>query len=156
MTLRTSAIAIALIGAAACSPKRIPGTQIEDTADTRAVNEIVQAYRKAMESRDAPAVLALVAPTYFDNAGTPDPSDDLDRAGLEAALVQDLARADAIRLELTVRKIEVSGDDAQVELFYDSYYKVKTPGREVPRRDSDIERMKLKKIGGAWRFVSGL
>ena len=56
-----------------CSPKRIPGTEIEDTGDNRAVYEVVRAYQKALEGRDAAAILALVSPDYFDAAGTPDP-----------------------------------------------------------------------------------
>jgi ketosteroid isomerase-like protein len=156
MTTRTALLVLVTLAAFACSPKRIPGTEIVDNADTRAVYDVVQAYRKAMENRDAPAVLALVAPTYFDTAGTPSPLDDLDRAGLEAALTKDFARAEGLKLDLTVRKIEVTGDDAQAEVFYDEYFRVQTPSGTVPRRDSDVHRMKLHKIDGAWKIVSGL
>jgi hypothetical protein len=156
MTIRTALIALATLAAAGCSPRRIPGSNIESTPDSRAVHDVVQAYRQAMEKRDADAVLALVAPRYFDTAGTPDPADDLDRAGLEAALVKELARAEGVKLDITIRKIEIAGDEAQVELFYDSYYRVQTPGRVVPRRDSDIHRIKLQKIEGVWKIASGL
>jgi hypothetical protein len=157
MTTRLALLALLLAAATAgCSPKRIPGTQIESTADSRAVYDVVQAYRQGLERRDAAAVLALVAPTYFDTAGTPDPSDDLDRAALEAAIAQDMARAEGVRVEFTVRKIEVAGQDAEAELFYDSYYRVQTPGGPRPRRDSDIHRMKLKKLAGQWKIVAGL
>jgi hypothetical protein len=157
MTIRLALLALAVVAATAgCSPKRIPGTQLESTADSRAVYDVVQAYRQGLEKRDAAAVLALVAPTYFDTAGTSDPSDDLDRAGLEAALAQDMARAEGVRVEFTVRKIEIAGDEAEAELFYESYYRVQTPGGQVPRRDSDISRMKLRKLGGQWRIVAGL
>lgn len=157
MKLRTVVLALAGLAMLACAPKRIPGTTIEDSADTRAVFEVVEAYRKAMEQRDAAAVLALVAPTYFDTAGTPGPADDLDRAQLEAALTQDLARTEALRLELTVRKIEVKDGQAEAEVFYDAYYRVQTPsGTAVPKHDSDIHRMKLQKIEGDWKIVAGL
>jgi ketosteroid isomerase-like protein len=156
MTMRTATLSLAVLAAAGCAPHRIPGTQIEDTADTRAVFDVVQAYRQGMEKRDAAAVLALVAPDYFDTAGTPDPGDDLDRARLEATIAQDMAKAEGVRLEFTVRKIEVAGDAAEAELFYDSYYRVQTPNGAIPRRDSDIHRMKLKKTGGAWKIVAGL
>jgi hypothetical protein len=109
-----------------------------------------------MEKLDAAAVLALVAPNYYDVAGTPDPVDDLDRARLEVALAGTLARAEGLRLSLTVRKIEVQGDEARAEVFYDEYYRVKTPAAQIPRRDSDLHRMRLQKLGGAWKFVSGL
>ncbi len=156
MTIRTALIALITLAAAGCAPRRIPGTNLESTTDSRAVYDVVQAYRQAMEKRDAAAVLALVAPTYFDTGGTPDPADDLDRAGLEAALAKDLPHAEGVRLDFTIRKIEIAGDEAQAELFYDSYYRVQTPDRVVPRRDSDVHRMRLQKIGGVWKIASGL
>jgi ketosteroid isomerase-like protein len=157
MTPRTAVLALALAAAVAgCSPKRIPGTQIESTPDTVAVHDVVRSYRQALEKRDVQAVLALVAPTYFDTAGTSDPSDDLDRAALEAALAQDMARAEGVRVDFTLRKIDVAGEDAEAELFYETYYRVQTPGGPKPRSDSDIHRIKLKKLGGDWKIVAGL
>lgn len=157
MTPRTVVLALACLATLACSPKRIPGTTITESPDSRAVFDVVQAYRKAMEQRDAAAVLALVAPTYYDTAGTPTPADDLDRAGLEAALTKDLARTDGLRLELMVRKIDVNADLAEAEVFYDAYYRVQTPsGIAVAKHDSDIHRMKLQKVAGEWKIVAGL
>ncbi len=156
MTNRTLLLAAGLLSTIACSPHRIPGTEVRDTPDNRAVFEVVRTYREALEKRDAPAVLALVAPSYYDTAGTPDPSDDLDRARLAQTLPEDLSRTDRLKLDFTVRNIEVKGDEAQVELFYDQYYSVRTPAGQVPRRDSDVHRMKLVKIEGAWKIVSGL
>ena len=71
---------------AGLQPERIPGTEIEDKGDNRAVYEVVRAYQKALEGRDAAAILALVSPDYFDTAGTPDPGGRLDRALLEQSL----------------------------------------------------------------------
>jgi hypothetical protein len=156
MTLRTTLLAIAAVAAAGCSPRRIPGTEITDTRDTRAVYDVVQSYRQAMEKRDAAAVLALVAPNYFDTSGTPEPEDDLDRNRLEASLAQDLSRAEGVKLDFTLRKIEVTGDEAFAELFFDSYYRVQTPGGAVPRRDSDVHRLRLQRFDGDWKIVSGL
>lgn len=156
MTPRTAFVATLFLASLACSPRRIPGTEVRDSAENRAVYDVVQAYRQAMEKRDAAAVLALVAPDYRDTAGTADPSDDLDRARLEQTLPKDLARAEGLRVDFTVRRIDVQGDSAEVELFYDQYYRVKTAGGEVPRRDSDVHRMKLERIGGVWRIAGGL
>lgn len=141
---------------AGCRPSRIPGTEIESTKDTRAIFGVIQSYREAMERKDAPAVLALVAPDYYDTAGTADPSDDLDRARLEAAVTDDLARTESVKLDLTVRRIDVKGDTAEAEVFYEAWYRVKTPAGVMPRRDSDIHRMRLKQIGKDWKFTSGL
>jgi hypothetical protein len=156
MNVRTALIAAAAVFAAACAPRLIPGTEIRSTADTRAVYDVVMKYREALEKRDVPGILALVAPTYYDTAGTPDPADDLDRARLEASLAQELTKTDSVKADFTMRRIEVSGDEAQAEVFYDTYYRVKTATTTVPRRDSDVQRLKLKRIDGQWKFVSGL
>ena len=75
---RRPALAAAL-ALAACVPPRIPGTEIEDTSENRAVYEVIREYGAAMQRKDAAAVLALVSADYFDDAGTPDPSDDLEQ-----------------------------------------------------------------------------
>jgi hypothetical protein len=156
MTVRTALLALVTLVAAACAPRLIPGTEIQSTRDTRAIYAVVMQYREALEKRDVPAILALVAPTYYDTAGTPDPGDDLDRARLEASLNQDLAKADSMKVEFTMRRIDVNGDEAQAEIFFDTFYRVKAPTAVVPRRDSDVQRLKLKRLDGQWKFVSGL
>ena len=157
MTLRPAPPLVAALALlAACAPRLIPGTDIRDTHDNRAVYDVVRAYQQALERRDAPAILALVAPDYFDNAGTPDPSDDIDRARLEKTLPADLAKLEGVRLDVTMRGIQVQGDTATAEVFYETYYRVETPAGPVPRRDSDVHQIHLKKIEGAWKITSGL
>jgi len=157
MTLRPAPPLVAALALlAACAPRLIPGTDIKDTHENRAVYDVVRAYHQALERRDAPAILALVAPDYFDNAGTPDPSDDIDRARLEKTLPADLAKLEGVRLDVTMRGIQVQGDTATAEVFYETYYRVETPAGPVPRRDSDVHQIHLKKIEGAWKITSGL
>ena len=139
----------------ACAPKFLHGTEIRDTPDTHAIANQLEAYREAMEKRDPQAVLALVAPDYFDNAGTPDPADDIDRAGLEQRL-QDLNDVTALRLQLTIRDIQAKDDKGHAEVFFDQYYRVKAPNGTVARHDADVHRMTLQKIDGVWKFTSGL
>jgi hypothetical protein len=156
MNVRTTLAAALALLAAACAPRLIPGTEIKSTPDTRAVYDVVMKYREALEKRDVPAILALVSPAYYDTAGTPDPADDLDRARLEQSLTAELAKTDSVKVNFTLRRIEVNGDEAVAEIFYDTFYRVKTPTTTVPRRDSDVQRLNLKRVEGQWRFVSGL
>jgi ketosteroid isomerase-like protein len=154
MTLRhLPVLAAALV---ACSPSLLPGTEVRDTRENREVYGVLRAYAVAMQTKDAAAVLALVAPDYFDGAGTPAPDDDLDRAGLERALASDLGKVDSLKLEIGVKRIEVDGDRALAQLFYDGYFRVLTPAGAVPKRQSDLHQMQLRKIGAEWKITSGL
>ncbi len=154
--MKTTRLALLLALAAACAPRLLPGTDVKETRDTRAIYDVVQRYVNAMNAHDVPAVMAEVAPDYFDDAGTPDPSDDLDRGRLEKALTDDFARVEGTKLAVTIRRIDVDGENATAELYYDSYYRVQTPSGPVPRRDSDVYRVKLKKEGGTWKITSGI
>jgi hypothetical protein len=156
MNVRTALLALAATLAAGCAPHHLPGTEIPSTPDTRAIYETLERYRQALEKRDVDGILALVAPSYYDTAGTPDPTDDLDRPRLEAALRDQLPKAESLKVDFTIRRIDVAGDDAQAEIFFDSFYRVKTPTTTVPRRDSDVQRLKLRRIDNRWLFLSGL
>jgi hypothetical protein len=155
MTNRLAIPLLALL-AAGCSSKRIPGTEIRDSAENRAIYSVVEDYVEALNKRDPAGVLTQVAPDYFDDAGTPEPTDDLDRERLEKALAEDLARVEGAKLAVSLRKIEVQGETAFAEVFYDSYYRVQTPAGPVPRRDSDVHRIRLKKVGPNWKIAAGL
>ncbi len=149
-------ILLLVLAAGACAPKKLPGTDVRETRDTRAIYGVLHDYVDAMNKRDVAAILANVASDYFDDAGTPDPGDDLDRERLEKALAADFARIEGSKLSVQIRKIEVQEDQAFAELFYDSYYRVQTPAGPVPRRDADVHRLRLKKVQGGWRISSGL
>lgn len=153
---RPSRLAFLALAALSCAPPRIPGTNIPDNKDTREVLQVVEAYSTALQRKDAAAVLALVSPKFFDDAGTPEPGDDLDYARLSEMLPKDLARIESIRLEVVVHDIEVKGDTATAEIFSDSWYRVQTTGGPVPRRDSDVHRMRFERADGKWKIVSGL
>lgn len=152
---RRHAAALLLAAAAACA-RKIPGTEIDDTRDNRAIVAVIDAYRRAFEARDAAAAMALVSASFFDDAGTADPSDDLDRDQLAKALPETLARLPAVKLELAVSRIEVDKDTAAAYLYHDSRYRVSTPRGEIPKRDSDLSRMTFRREGGVWRITSGL
>lgn len=155
MNLRPLA-ALATLALTACSPALIPGTEVKNTRDNREVYGVIKAYAAALQKKDAAAVLALVSPAYFDNGGTPSPEDDLDRAGLERALAADLGKIDSLKLEIGVKKIEVDGEVARADLYYDNYFRVVTPGGVAPKRQSDLSRMVFRRVDKEWKIVSGL
>jgi hypothetical protein len=141
---------------AACSPSLIPNTEVRDTRENRAVYEVIRQYAEALRKKDPAAILLLVAPDYSDNSGTPDPGDDVTRETLEKFLATDLGKVEGIALDMGVKRIEVNGEEARAEVYYDSAYRVVTPGGPVAKRPSDISQMRFKKIGGAWKISAGL
>ena len=154
--MRPARLALLVVAALACTPPRIPNTTIPDTPDTRAVLKVVESYAAALQQRDAATLLALVAPTYFDDAGTTDPADDLDHAALAARLPDDLARLKGLRIEIVVRSLEIAGDTATAEVFSDVWYQVAVKEGTVPRRDNDVHRMRFVRVQGTWKIETGL
>ena len=141
---------------AACAPSRIPGTEVPDSRENRAVYEVIRQYGEALRKKDAAAILLLVAPDYYDGSGTPDPGDDVSRDTLVKSLASDLARVEAVALDMGVKRIDVNGDEARAEVFYDAAYRVVTATGPVAKRPSDLNQMRFRRMGGAWKITSGL
>ena len=150
-------LAAALLGAlAGCAPKRIAGTDIKDSPETRAVVDAIERYRAAAERRDPEAVMALVSPTYFDNAGTNGPSDDVDASQLRKKLVDAYSKLTYVSLEIAIKRIDFDGDRATAYIFFDERYRIRMKSGETPKQSSDIHRMVLVREQAGWRFVSGM
>ena len=156
MRLPPIAALLAVLTLTGCAARRIPGSDIQDTPETRAIIAALEAYRHAAQRRDAGAVLALVSPKYFDSAGTPDPADDIDYEQLKKRISDDFKKVTALRLDMAVKKVEVEGDKATAYVFYDEHYRIATNAGEVAKQASDSHRMELVRENSAWHFASGL
>lgn len=150
--------ALALAALTACMPSLIPGTQVEDTIPNRAIYGVLRSYAEALQRKDAKAVLELASDDYFDTGGTPSPDDDLDRAGLEKALTSDFKSVDSLRVEIGVKRIDVTpdGDRASAQLFYDGSFRVLTPTGPVAKRSSDLQIMQFRRVGAGWKITAGM
>ena len=156
MRLHSSLALTSILLALACSARRIPGTDIKDTADTRSIVAVIDQYRAAAERRDAAAVMALVSRKYFDDAGTPDPADDVDYDQLAKRLGNDYGKIAALKLDIGIKGVDVDDDRASAYIYYDEHYRIATKSGEVARQASDAHRMQFVREDGAWKFVSGL
>ena len=154
--LAFTALLLATVTATGCGVRRIPGTEIPDNPDTRTIVGIIDAYRRAAERLDSAAVLALVSQKYFDDAGTPDPSDDIDYQQLQKRIADDFKNVSALRLDIAVKNVTVDGNEAAAYVFYDEYYRIATKAGEVAKKANDTHRMRFLRENGSWRFVSGL
>ena len=143
---------IVVAAAAACGPHRIPGTDLEDTGDTRAIIDVISRYNSALEARDANAILPLVDPEFRDNAGTLTPEDDIDIERLRTVLPQRLAKLQDVAVRIEIKTIDIKGDQAQAVYTWVSQFKL----NGKPRTESDIKRMELRRRADGWKIVSGI
>jgi hypothetical protein len=154
MTFR-ALLLIPLLLAAACAPRRIPGTELPDNEDTRAILAIMERYRTGLEARDAKAIQALVSEDFKEDGGTESPEDDLTYANLPAHLSNLFQRVDNPKVELSVRRVEIEDEDATAIYFWNASWRMPSLTSR-PQSDSELEQMHLKKINGEWKIVSGI
>ncbi|MBU8894928.1 DUF4440 domain-containing protein [Corallococcus sp. H22C18031201] len=142
---------------AACAPKRIPGTNISDTSETRAILQEMERYRAALEALDAKAIVALVSPKFHDDAGTEDPEDDLTYANLQPHLQALFQKIKDPKVEMNVRRVEFNdaGDVAAAVYYWKASWRL--PGL-TPRadQDSELKQMVFQRVDGQWKIVSGI
>jgi hypothetical protein len=153
--VQSAALAAALL-VGACAPSLIPGTQIADKPDTRAALDVLSKYKRASESLDADAVMALAAPSYFDSGSGTRNRQTVDYEGLKKAIPAEFERLKALRMDITVKDARVQGDKAQVDYFLVLHYSLKLPSGEKWHSESDDVRLSLAKVDGAWKVTSGL
>jgi SnoaL-like domain len=146
----------ALAALASCAHRLIPGTQIPDEPENRAVLQVLANYKQAMEARDADALLSLAAPGYFDKGDPNRPADPHDLAGLRKSVPKDFNGVRALKLDIDPRNLKIDGDRAQVDYFAVMRYAVALPTGEKWFSESDDQRMKFVKIDGDWKISSGM
>ena len=142
----------------------IAGTEIPDTEDNRQIIAVLERYRTSFVSRDAAAVLATAHPTYYDKAGTDDPSDDTTYEDLGPLLRRRMSQLDSIRFTMDYIEVLGTGDRAIVRVWIDASFRFKPlldsygEAREQPpyARVMDHSEFELVREGDNWLIVSGL
>jgi hypothetical protein len=145
----------ALLVFAACTPRNIPGTQIPDTEDSRAILNVMERFRAALEAKDAKALQGLVSKSFRDNSGTEDPEDDLTYENLPQALPALFARIEAPKVDMDIRQVEVTKNGVATVIYYWNATWRAPALLDKPQRDSELEQMVLQKEDGTWRIVTG-
>ena len=134
-------------------PNSPPASDANGPISPQEALRLCEHYRRAVEQRDIEALLALVSPDYHDDAGTPDPADDLDAAGMRSYLERTFSQAQAVRYELDVREVAPDGDRAIVRFAYRAEYGV--AGSETTQR-MDQSEMTIERRDGKLLIVSGM
>lgn len=150
----------AALGAASCAPSMIPGTNVEDTAENRAVIDFLGKYRRAVVERSPDAVVGLTTADYFEDNGTVDQNDDYGRDALRAKLKANFDRTKEIQLEIIVQQIErPEGDSGPVRVAfrYNQRALVAFPAGDKWITVTDVNRVELRPDDAAgYLIASGL
>ncbi|MFM2153475.1 MAG: hypothetical protein RL199_1910 [Pseudomonadota bacterium] len=134
---------------AACSPRLIPGTPLEDNADNRAILDVLRQYKNAFEARDAASIATVASPRYLDAR------DSISRDTLDTHLAERFEHVKDARLDIQVRRIEVERRQATVEYFYATAFLIDAAGADWVR-ESDDKRMTLEHTNDGWKVLNGL
>lgn len=145
----------ALLSFCACAHSMIPGTHIPDTEQTRAILSVMEQYRAAMEAKDVPKIVSLLAPTFSDNEGTSDPTDDLTYADAPKVLAARLSQVEGLRLNIDVRGVHVENDHATADYYYTEYFTLPKLSSRA-HTESDIKQMQLVRVNGKWKISAGI
>lgn len=151
------ALLLILTAPMACAPRYIRGTEIRDTEENRQILDVLIAYRGALEHRNPDAVMKLVSPSFFDDGGTPEPSDDFDFKGLRIKLTDWVEKTLSVRANLQIKRIDIKEGIASVRYYYDVSYQIRVPdGTPTWKRDTDTKEMKLRMENGRWMITRGI
>jgi hypothetical protein len=157
MFVRGLLLAVAIV-AVGCTPKKIPGTDVDDTDDTRAILDVMEKYRVALEKRDAQAIVSLADESFKDDGGSANPDDDYNYHDLYTKLPEMLKRLGDVRVEFNVRKIELTEDTTSARATFTYTQSYAMPGLQAKKQtDTEIKQMVLKKVDkNVWKIVSGV
>lgn len=151
-----SALCASLFCLLSCSTRLIPNTYVEDTEQNREILEFVGSYRRAVESRNMGAILALTSKNYFDDMGTPIGDDDVDYDTLKEGLDRLSREILATRFHISYRGITYIENRVLVDILYTGWFRINTEQGPQWRRRLEPHRLVLAREEGSYRIVSGI
>lgn len=139
-----------------CSTHFIPNTYVEDTALNREILAFVDGYRRAVESRNMRAIIALTSKNYFDDMGTPIGDDDVDYDTLKKSFDRLSREILATRFQISYRGITYIENRILVDIFYTGWFQINTEQGPKWRRRLEPHRLVLAREEGGYRILSGI
>lgn len=157
--------AVAALAACGGSAKYVPGTRIPYSPANQSVLDAVEAYRLAVEERDAQKLLLMAHKNkYWEDSGTPSGSDDYGYEGLVNVLATRLQKATEIRYSMRYMKVSqqcptelAAGCQATVDVIVDASFTIQNvQGKQVRPDKRDQNQFLLEWDGSRWLFISGM
>jgi hypothetical protein len=142
----------------------IPGTEIPDTEENREILQALERFRTAFVRQDSTTLLSTAHESYYDEAGTDDPADDLVYEELGRTLQQRMNQIESVRFTMEYLQIFVKRDRATVDVWMDASFRMKPILDEdgVERiaarfaRQQDYARFELIRDGDGWLITKGI
>jgi hypothetical protein len=139
----------------------LPGTNIPATEENQSIIDTIEEYRARLMDKDIEQLMLLASKKYFEDGGTPRPTDDYGYDGLRKILNSRLLRVESIRYDILYKHIRMRSDGrAEVEAFLNGAFELQGEVGERYRRVNDYHRFVLERstTGGSakWKFVSGM
>ena len=150
--------AVVAVAALACSPKTIPNTEVPDTRENRDIIAFCERYRHAVEDLNVGLLVTLASQEYFDNSGTVDGDDDMDKSGLESVLKERFKSIETIRYEIFYRDIYTKNDVIMVEYTYTTSFRYNVDGEPHWENKTADNRLELERVNsdGGYLILSGM
>ena len=140
-----------------CVTHYIPNTDVEDNDENRRVVAFCEKYRHAVEERNVPLLLQMASPSYFEDGGNVDASDDMDYEGLRDYLEGRFKDTRAIRYEIRYRHVtHGSQNRIGVEFTYTASYKVPGMHGEEWRHAVADNRLELVPEQDSFKILTGM
>ena len=140
-----------------CSEPVIPNTDVVDTPQNRAVITFCEQYRRAVELKHVGTLIEMASADYYEDGGTLDPSDDIDRTELALYLREKYSQAESVRYEIRYRRVgQGRKDRLLVDYTYSASYRIPTSDGPEWRRKISENRLELVPSGEKFQIVAGM
>jgi len=154
---RFLALALLVSPLSGCATHYIANTDVEETDFNREIIEFCEKYRHAVEYRNVPVLMQMAHENYYEDGGTIDTSDDIDRTGLTEYLQGRFKETSGIRYEVRYRAVSPGRKDTYfVDFTYSASYKIPTNDGEAWRRRVADDRLELVRVGESFKILSGM
>lgn len=131
--------------------------KIQDTSSHREVLEVLAKYRVAIVKKDFGTLNSIIASEYYENAGTTNTTkDDYGHPQLKDLFELMAQHSESIQYKITVKQIEVSKREAQVDYEYRYAYQYKVGEEMSWDAGVEVNRVQLRQMDGVWKIISGL
>ncbi|GEM_PF-1083943 len=164
-TLSLTMFIVGMVGSLACKGgPTIPGTEIPDTTENREILKVLERYRTGFVQRNPALMLSTAHPTYYDQAGTDDPGDDVVYDELPALLRTRMTQLEAVRYTIDYLEIHIYKNRATVYVWVDASFRMKpildadgvsrVPLRYTRKQDHSM--FELVREGEGWLITRGM